>query len=106
MEVLIDGHCHLIVHGDLGRPEFERWCTEADRPAHPGTSYLDSQLGLAVRRWCAPVLDLDAHAPIDQYLARRVELGWREATRRLLRAAGLAALLVDTGLGGEEFINP
>ncbi len=105
MEVLIDGHCHLIVHGDLGRSEFERWCTEADRPAHAGTSYLDSQLGLAVRRWCAPVLDLDAHAPIDQYLARRVELGWREATTRLLRAAGLAALLVDTGLAGDEFIN-
>ena len=73
---------------------------------HPGTSYLDSQLGLAVRRWCAPVLGLDAHAPIDDYLARRSELGWREATTRLLRAAGLAALLVDTGLAGDEFDRP
>jgi predicted TIM-barrel fold metal-dependent hydrolase len=106
VEVLIDGHCHLVVHGDLGLLEFERWCTEADRPPHPGTSYLDSQLGLAVRRWCAPALGLDPHAPIDEYLTRRAALGWREATTRLLRAAGLARLLVDTGLGGDEFIGP
>jgi uncharacterized protein len=106
VEVLIDGHCHLVVHGDLERGEFEQWCTEADRPPHPGTSYLDSQLGLALRRWCAPALGLDAHAPIDEYLAQRTALGWREATTRLLRAAGLAALLVDTGLAGDEFISP
>jgi uncharacterized protein len=106
VEVLIDGHCHLLVRGDLERPEFEQWCTEADRPPHAGTSYMDSQLGLAVRRWCAPALGLSAHAPIDEYLARRAALGWREATTRLLRAAGLAALLVDTGLVSEEFVAP
>jgi predicted TIM-barrel fold metal-dependent hydrolase len=55
-------------------------------------------VGLAVRRWCAPVLDLPSHAPIADYLARRAQLGWRAATTALLRAAGLAALLVDTGL--------
>ena len=106
VEVLIDGHCHLVVHGELERGEFEQWCTEADRPPHPGTSHVDSQLGLAVRRWCPPALGLDAHASIDEYLAQRNTLGWREATTRLLRAAGLAALLVDTGLAGEEFVGP
>ena len=105
MEVLIDGHCHLVAQGDLELAEFERFCTEADRPPPPGTSHLDSQLGLAVRRWCAPALGLEAHAPIGEYLARRTALGWREATSRLLRAAGLAALLVDTGLTGDEFID-
>ncbi len=105
MEVLIDGHCHLVVHGDLELADFEQFCTEADRPPPPGTSHLDSQLGLAVRRWCAPALGLEAHAPIGEYLARRTALGWREATSRLLRAAGLAALLVDTGLAGDEFID-
>ena len=106
MEVLIDGHCHLVVHGDIELPQFELLCTEADRPPPPGTSHLDSQLGLAVRRWCAPALGLDAHAPIGDYLARRRALGWREATSRLLRVAGLAALLVDTGLAGDEFVGP
>jgi len=67
---------------------------------------MDSQLGLAVRRWCAPALGLEAHAPIDDYLAQRKALGWRAATTRLLGAAGLAALLVDTGLAGDQFVSP
>src|SRR5439155_18766863 len=61
-------------------------------------SYLDSQVGAAIRRWCSTALDLPAQAPIDEYLARRSALGWRAATIRLLRAAQLGALLVDTGL--------
>jgi predicted TIM-barrel fold metal-dependent hydrolase len=98
--LLVDNHCHSVLTSDLDRPAFELACTEADRPAPPGVSYLDSQLGLAVRRWCAPVLGLPALAGIDDYLARRAELGWPAATAALLRAAGLATLLVDTGLDG------
>jgi predicted TIM-barrel fold metal-dependent hydrolase len=37
---------------------------------------------------------------VDDYLARRADLGWSAATSALLRAAGLSALLVDTGLDG------
>jgi hypothetical protein len=48
-----------------------------------------------VRRWCAPVLDLPAHAAPEQYLTRRAELGAAEANRRLLRAAGASDLLLD-----------
>jgi predicted TIM-barrel fold metal-dependent hydrolase len=95
---LIDGHCHTVTGADPDRAEFERWCTEADQPAPSGLSYLDSHVGVAVRRWCPPALGLPVHSPIDEYLTRRGELGWREATTRLLRAARLSALLVDTGL--------
>jgi predicted TIM-barrel fold metal-dependent hydrolase len=80
---------------------FAGWCAEASVPAPPGLSYLDSQLGTAVRRWCPPALDLPPHVPVPAYLDRRAELGVVEVNRRLLTAAGLSALLVDTGLRGE-----
>jgi len=97
---LVDGHCHSVVADQLDDDAFASWCTEATVPASPGVSYLDSQLGVAVRRWCAPVLDLPAGAPMRKYLARRRELGAGEVNRRLLAAAGLRELLVDTGLPG------
>lgn len=106
MALLVDGHCHQVVAGDLDRPAFELACTEADLPPPPGLSYVDSQLGLAVRRWCAPVLGLPAHVPVDEYLAARAALGWQRATAALLHAAGLAALLVDTGLDGPHLVTP
>ena len=48
---------------DLDRPAFELACGEADRPAPPGVSYLDSQLGLAIRRWCPPVCGRTGRSP-------------------------------------------
>ncbi len=98
---LVDAHCHTVVAGDLDAPGFARLCTEA---GVADVSYLDSQVGLAVRRWCPPVLGLPPHAPLPEYLARRAELGWRAATTALLRSAGLAALFVDTGLDGPELV--
>ena len=94
---LVDAHCHTVVAADLDPPGFARLCTEA---GVADVSYVDSQVGLAVRRWCPPVLGLAAHTPLPEYLARRAELGWRAATAALLRSAGLAELLVDTGLDG------
>jgi predicted TIM-barrel fold metal-dependent hydrolase len=105
VEVLIDGHCHRVLARDLDRPAFELASTEADLTPPPGVSYLDSQLGLAIRRWCAPVLGLPTHAAVDDYLERRAELGWSAATGALLRAAGLAELLVDTGLAGADLLD-
>jgi uncharacterized protein len=94
---LVDQHCHGVLTEDPDRAGFERLLTEAaEVPAHRST--FDSLLGLAVRRWCAPVLDLPAHAPAGEYLARRAELGWWEVSRRLLARTGTAAWLVDTGL--------
>jgi len=54
---------------------------------------------LPSRRRCAPVLDLPKHAPIAEYLRRRRDLGSAEVNRRLIRAAGVHAMLVDTGFG-------
>ena len=66
----------------------------------------DSQLGFAIRRWCAPLLDLPARAPADAYWARRAELGSAEVTRRLLRAAGVSDWLVDTGFAAGTVLDP
>jgi uncharacterized protein len=103
---LVDHHCHGVVPGDLDRRGFEGRITEGSHPAPAGTSHFDAPVGLAVRRWCAPVLDLPPPASPDAYLARRAELGAEEVHRRFLRAAGLEALLVDTGLLSDELLGP
>ncbi|GAA2598971.1 amidohydrolase family protein [Dactylosporangium fulvum] len=97
---LVDGHCHGVVGGPLDADAFAMLSTEASVPAPPGVSYLDGPIGSAIRRWCAPVLDLPVHTPVADYLARRAELGAERACRLLLRAARLTDLLVDTGIRG------
>jgi predicted TIM-barrel fold metal-dependent hydrolase len=82
---------------ETGAAEFEQLLTESDRPLPAGLTTFDSQLGVAVRRWCAPVLDLEPFAAPADYLARRSALGPAEVTRRLLRASGTAHFLLDTG---------
>src|SRR5581483_9158688 len=72
---LTDHHVHQAVGRDLSRDEFERLITEAGQPAPAGTTQFDSQPGFAIRRWCAPVLDLEPSAPPEEYLARRAGLG-------------------------------
>ncbi|MFJ3230676.1 amidohydrolase family protein [Streptomyces sp. NPDC086787] len=101
---LIDHHCHGAVTADLTPGEFESLITEGD--AWPGVSSFDSPVGVAVRRHCAPVLDLPRHAPADRYLARRTELGWREVNRRFLAAAGAEAFCVDTGYAPHRLTGP
>jgi hypothetical protein len=96
---LIDHHCHGAVTGDLDRAGFEALATESDRPPPPGCSMFDSQLGFAIRRFCAPVLGLPEHASPSDYLARRAELGSTEVNARLLRAADVDLFLVDSGFG-------
>ncbi len=98
--VLTDHHCHGLVTTDLDRDGFEALMNEAPRASPLGTSLFDSMLGLAIRRHCAPVLDLEPLAPADAYLTRRREIGAEEVNRRLLAAAGIGAFLVDTGLDG------
>ena len=95
---LVDQHCHPVVVDPLSRTQLELLLTEARDPGPDGTSEFDSQVGLAVRRWCAPLLGLDPHAAPDAYVARRAEVGPRETARTLLRACGSSDLLVDTGL--------
>ncbi|RMI43090.1 amidohydrolase [Actinomadura harenae] len=80
--------------------------TEADAPGPLGGGFFDTRVGLAVRRWCAPVLDLAPHASPDDYLARRAELGFAEVNRRFLASAGLGALCVDTGFNPDGLLTP
>ncbi|MEQ9491284.1 MAG: amidohydrolase family protein [Alphaproteobacteria bacterium] len=94
---LIDHHCHGVVRETLDRPRFERLISESHTPPPAGTSYFQKPIGLAVRRYCSPVLDLPALASAEEYCSRRVELGAEEVNRRLMQATGLGMLLVDTG---------
>lgn len=103
---LVDHHCHGVLGEDLGRTAFEEMLTEAETAGPPGVSMFDTQVGFALRRWCPPVLGLDAHAEPDEYLARRAELGAAEVNRRFLRAAGLDALCVDTGYTPAAILDP
>ncbi|WP_248958557.1 amidohydrolase family protein [Sphaerisporangium perillae] len=102
---LVDHHCHGVRRDELTRAGFELLITEAGTPAPPGTTHFDTPVGTAIRRWCAPVLGLEPHAPPAVYLARRAELGAQEANTRLLRAAGVVAFLVDGGRGGRELLS-
>jgi uncharacterized protein len=102
---LVDHHCHGLVLDALDRSAFEALINEAAAPSPLGTTFFDSMIGLAIRRWCAPVLGLAAHAPPEDYLARRRELGV-EASRRLLAASGIETYLVDTGLNADQLCTP
>jgi len=95
---LIDQHCHPVVLDALDRNQFELALTEAARRGPEGTTRFDSQVGLAIRRWCAPLLGLEPHAEPDTYVTRRSTIGPRESAQTLLRACGTSDLLVDTGL--------
>ncbi|NUP42961.1 MAG: amidohydrolase family protein [Streptomyces sp.] len=101
---LVDHHCHGVVTADLPRDGFEGLITEG--AAWPGISPFDSPVGVAVRRHCAPLLDLPRHAPADEYLARRAELGWQDVHRRFFTAARTSTYCVDTGYAPERLTTP
>ena len=103
---LIDHHCHGVVMRDLDRPAFEALLTEGTSAGPLGGTLFDSSIGLELRRHCAPVLGLDPFADPEAYLERRAELGWREASGRLISAAGLDGLYVDTGFEPEPLTTP
>jgi uncharacterized protein len=103
---LIDHHVHGALTAALDGPGVMSLLSEAPWPALPGTSAFDSQLGFAVRRWCAPVLDLEPSVPAAVYLQRRDKLGSDQVSELLLRAAGVQAWLVDTGYQSDEVQTP
>ncbi len=104
--VLVDHHVHGVLRADLDREAIEALLTESSAPPPAGTTAFDSQLGFAVRRWCAPVLGLDPHAPADDYVRRRQQIGAAEAARLLLSGAGVATWLVDTGYQSDDVTTP
>ncbi|MDQ0990224.1 amidohydrolase family protein [Streptomyces sp. V3I7] len=98
---LVDQYCHGVLRTELGLGTFEAQLARTEGPPAPGTTLFDTQTGFAVRRWCPPLLGLEAHCAPARYLARRRELGVLEAGRRLLRGSGITTFLVDTGLPGD-----
>ena len=103
---LVDHHVHGVLRDDVGRDTIEALLTESSEPPPAGTTAFDSQLGFAVRRWCAPLLDLDPHAPAEDYVHRRLEIGAAETARRMLAGARVGAWLVDTGYQSGEVTTP
>ncbi|MFF7976932.1 amidohydrolase family protein [Streptomyces sp. NPDC007905] len=101
---LVDHHCHGAVTADLAPGQFESLITEGE--AWPGVSPFDSPVGVAVRRHCAPLLDLPRHVPAADYLARRSALGPHEVNRRFLTAAGAEVFCVDTGYAPHPVTSP
>jgi len=104
---LVDHHVHGAFRADGSRARFENGLNEASTdPLPQWMAPLDSQLGFAVRRWCAPLLDLPTHAAPDDYWERRNQLGEREVSRRFLTAAGVREWIVDTGFGSGDVLEP
>lgn len=99
--VLVDQHCHSVRIDELDGASFDALCTESPYAPVSGRN-TDSPLGLAIRRWCPPVLGLQPFADIDDYLAARSQLGSSEVARRLIAATATDTFLVDTGYRGDE----
>ncbi len=105
--LLVDHHVHGCLVGPVARPEFETLLNEGSSdPVPPYMTQFDSQLGFAVRRWCAPLLGLEPGVPADRYWARRAELGADELARLLLPAAGVGRWIVDPGYGAGVITSP
>jgi predicted TIM-barrel fold metal-dependent hydrolase len=102
---LIDHHCHGVLRVDSTREEFESLLLEAGSVSPLGGSFFDSALGFAVRRWCAPLLDLPRHASAAAYLERRNSLHITEVSRTFLMASGIHTFLVDGGFQPERLLS-
>ncbi|MGZ8512957.1 MAG: amidohydrolase, partial [Candidatus Limnocylindria bacterium] len=81
---LVDHHTHSIVPGTLDREAFTLMLTESDRRSAADAAGMDSQVAFAVRRWCAPLLDMPAHASAEEYLEQRLAMSNETAAARLL----------------------
>ena len=98
---------HGVLRGTLDRAGFERGITESDRGLAAGTSTFDSQVGFAIRRWCAPdARPRTARRRRRRTSPRRAELGAEETNRRLLGRLGRGAYLVDTGFATDGPARP
>jgi predicted TIM-barrel fold metal-dependent hydrolase len=103
---LVDHHVHAPLIADtLGRDEFEQMITESDRPAPAGTTQFDSQIGVAIRRHCAPLLGLPAAASAEDYWEARRQRSALELAAVFCEHAGVDHWFVDTGFGGDVLMS-
>ena len=104
---LVDHHVHGAFVIDMDRAEFETHINEGSpEPIPSWMTMFDSQLGFAIRRHCAPVLDLQPNASADDYWARRTELGREEVTSRFLNEANISDWVLDTGFSAGVVHTP
>ncbi|WP_104175286.1 amidohydrolase family protein [Arthrobacter sp. Y81] len=104
---LIDHHVHGAYGVDGDEARFQNSLNEGNSEllAEPSAAY-DSQLGFALRRWCAEIIDLPRHVTADLYWRRRSELGELEIGRRMTRAAGVSHWLIDAGFKTGAMLDP
>jgi hypothetical protein len=101
---LLDHHVHSIIGGRVEPSAFIGMVSESDRQSAADAAGLDTQVGIAIRRWCAPLLGLPASVAADTYLEHRRRLTNEEVGAALLPAAGFEHLLVDTGYRGDQLL--
>lgn len=102
---LLDHHTHGVIPTDLDYKQFQASFSESYLPPPEGTSEFHKPLGLVIRRFCAPLLDLQPFASGEEYVARRLELGAEEVNRRFMRAGGFERLLIDTGFKSDTILG-
>lgn len=104
---LVDHHVHGCFTRPVTRAEFEEAINEGSQDPIPGfMTQFDSQLGFAIRRWCAPLLGLAPHASADEYWATRSTLPPAELNHHLLRPAGVEHWIIDTGFSSSAISTP
>jgi predicted TIM-barrel fold metal-dependent hydrolase len=101
---LVDHHVHSVVQGRVGPRAFQAMASESDRQSAADAAGLDTQLGVAIRRWCAPLLGLPAGVDADAYLERRAATANEAIAAALLPEAGISDLIVDTGYRGDQLL--
>ncbi|TAL13148.1 MAG: amidohydrolase [Chloroflexota bacterium] len=101
---MVDHHVHSVVVGPVEPGDFVALVCESDRRSAAQAAGLDTQVGIAIRRWCAPLLGLPAGIAGDDYLDYRRGLTNEAAAARLLPSAGFDALLVDTGYQANRLV--
>lgn len=103
---LVDHHVHGVLTSSPTDLELCGMLSESHtRPGTVGQSFR-SPLGISIRRWCAPLLDLPTSCSAQAYLDRRAELGNRRVNEILLKAAGVDVFLVDSGHGTSQVSSP
>lgn len=104
---LVDHHVHGTFTKPVDRATFEASINEGSTDPVPAfMTMFDSPLGLAIRRWCAPVLGLEPFAGADEYWSARSQFDSAELDSRMLGAAGVARWIVDTGFKGDLITTP
>jgi predicted TIM-barrel fold metal-dependent hydrolase len=101
---LVDHHVHGWFSDPGDRASFEEALNEG--ATGPVTSGFDLPLGMAVRRWCGPLLGLEPYASPDAYWEARSATPYDELVRTFVDAAGVDHWIVDTGLTPDLVTNP